>query len=248
MKRIFKKVISSVLAFAITVTAVAELPGNGIMATQSIAVTAAAETAGVPEGYTAITNMEELYAIRSNPSGKYILMNDIDMSETAEGGKWDCGTGWAPIPTFSGTFDGNGHKLMNMHIFGSFSNLSGFIASLKSDSTIRNVKFTNVDVDINESTNCYGTIAASAGESGILVTNCDVDGNIKINTNTSYNANAVGGIIGKCYSNNAENVISMCSINGTIEAKASYLGGICGYENANGLSERKYFYCYIRKL
>ena len=225
MKRIFKKVISSVLAFAITVTAVAELPGNGIMAKQSIAVTAAAETADVPEGYTAITNMEELYAIRSNPSGKYILMNDIDMSETAKGGKWDCGTGWAPIPTFSGTFDGNGHKLMNMHIFGSVSDKAGFIAVLSSKGTVKNVSFTGVDVDV--STNYYGTVVAYATKSGILIKNCDVDGNISVKSASS--SSYVGGIAGCLFSyNSGANEISACSTRGTIESTATYTGGICG--------------------
>ena len=32
----------------------------------------------VPDGFTGIYNNEDLNAIRNNPSGKYILMNDID--------------------------------------------------------------------------------------------------------------------------------------------------------------------------
>ncbi len=236
MKRIFKKVISSVLAFAITVTAVAELPGNGIMAKQSIAVTAAAETADVPEGYTAITNMEELYAIRSNPSGKYILMNDIDMSETAKGGKWDCGTGWAPIPTFSGTFDGNGHKLMNMHIFGSVSDKAGFIAVLSSKGTVKNVRFSGVDVDV--STDYYGTVAAYVSGSEIKITDCHVDGNISVKNTSS--SSYVGGIVGRLsYDSSDGSEISMCSTEGSIGTTATYTGGICGY-SYNGTWDTSY--------
>lgn len=35
----------------------------------------------VPAGYTAIRTIDDLYAIRNNLSGKYILMNDIDLSQ-----------------------------------------------------------------------------------------------------------------------------------------------------------------------
>lgn len=40
----------------------------------------------VPEGYTGVYTIDDLYAIRNNLSGKYILMNDIDLSATAPGG------------------------------------------------------------------------------------------------------------------------------------------------------------------
>ena len=61
----------------------------------------------IPEGYTEIRNIGDLYAIRNNPSGKYILVNDIDMSSTQKGGEYDLGRGWTPIETFNGTLDGN---------------------------------------------------------------------------------------------------------------------------------------------
>ena len=53
----------------------------------------AAVSATVPEGYTPIYTIDDLYAVRNDLSGNYILMNDIDLSETAPGGDWDCGYG-----------------------------------------------------------------------------------------------------------------------------------------------------------
>ncbi len=52
-----------------------------------------------------ITSYEELLKIKDNPSGDYILMNDLDLS----------GKNWIPL-TFTGTFDGNGHSILNVTI------------------------------------------------------------------------------------------------------------------------------------
>ena len=73
----------------------------------------------IPDGYTPIYTIADLAGINSNPSGKYILMNDIDMTnETLPGGSWDTGHGWTPIDGFYGVFDGNGHHIIGMHIYG----------------------------------------------------------------------------------------------------------------------------------
>lgn len=48
----------------------------------------------VPAGYIAIRTIVDLYAIRNNLSGKYILMNEIDLSKaTALGGAYDTRNG-----------------------------------------------------------------------------------------------------------------------------------------------------------
>ena len=38
----------------------------------------------VPSGYTGIYNIDDLAGIENNPLGKYILMNDIDMTEVTK--------------------------------------------------------------------------------------------------------------------------------------------------------------------
>lgn len=78
----------------------------------------AAETV-VPEGYEPISSADQLNGIRNNLSGKYILTEDIDLTEyTKEGGIFDTGNGWTPINNFTGTFDGNEHRIIGMHIYG----------------------------------------------------------------------------------------------------------------------------------
>ena len=71
----------------------------------------------VPDGYVAIHNISELYSIRNGLDQNYILMNDIDMSTaTAPGGDYDMGNGWSPIEDFTGNFDGNGYRIIGMHL------------------------------------------------------------------------------------------------------------------------------------
>lgn len=54
---------------------------------------------------TPIHTVEELLAIQAAPQGSYILMNDLDLS----------GIPW-PCMDFSGSFDGNGHALLNLEL------------------------------------------------------------------------------------------------------------------------------------
>lgn len=52
-----------------------------------------------------IHTVEELLAIAEDPEGSYILMTDLDLA----------GIDW-PCINFSGTFDGNGHALLNLEL------------------------------------------------------------------------------------------------------------------------------------
>ena len=65
----------------------------------------------VPDGYIGIYTAEDLDNIRNNLSGKYILMNNIDLSSYDN---------WNPIGTsetpFTGELDGNGYAVENMTI------------------------------------------------------------------------------------------------------------------------------------
>ncbi|WKA53984.1 InlB B-repeat-containing protein [Planococcus shixiaomingii] len=76
--------------------------------------------AEVPVGYIGIYSPEDLQKVRGNLSGKYIMMNDIDLTEaTIEGGAlYNNGAGWSPIGNattpFVGIFDGNGYKITGL--------------------------------------------------------------------------------------------------------------------------------------
>ena len=118
----------------------------------NVPVSASQNTA--PSGYTPIYSIADLYGINNNLSGKYILMNDIDMSSTAPGGDWDFGNGWNPIGYidgktyyFNGVFDGNGYKIKNMYIYGQpKSDYLGLFACI--GGRISNLALENIYIDI----------------------------------------------------------------------------------------------------
>ena len=154
----------------------------------------------IPEGYTPIYTFEDLYAVRNNLSGNYILMNDIDMTElTAPGGDWDInGTGWEPIGTydepFKGIFDGNSHAIIGMNIHGDVQYNSVGLFGGAYSATIKNLGVLKCDININNS----GAVGAIASEIRwqSQIYNCMVSGKIIV---TGYSPD-VGGVVGNDHS------------------------------------------------
>jgi hypothetical protein len=102
---------------------------------------------GNDSNYIPITTAQELINIRSNLSGNYRLMNDIDL-ESSE---------WTPIGTdtapFSGTLDGKNHTISNLKIttpqvyVGLFGYNQGMIKNLNLDNVeikVFGLSFSNV--------------------------------------------------------------------------------------------------------
>lgn len=86
------------LIFIILVLLAALLAVPGVMATEI-------EETQIPEDMIQIHTVEDLMAIAENPSGKYILMDDLDLN----------GIEWIPMD-FAGTLDGNGHAILNLTV------------------------------------------------------------------------------------------------------------------------------------
>lgn len=208
---------------------------------------------GDGESYIEIRTVEDLYFVRNNLTANYILMNDIDLTEaTKVGGDWDfMGNGWNPIGSndvygfgkFSGTFNGNGHKITGLRInatkypsgatspsyVGLFSSVSGTVKNLTVEGSVRSVLAGQCQV---------GGITANVSSG--TVTNCvsNVDVYVEGKGGSAY----VGGIAG--YSYNA--AISNCVNNGEVTAYANgstvYAGGIVGLntDSGNGTIKNSY--------
>ncbi|MDR0453735.1 MAG: hypothetical protein LBH05_02855 [Deferribacteraceae bacterium] len=157
----------------------------------------------------------ELYNISNDLSAKYILVADINLSDIAN---------WELTGNFTGEFDGNGYKIINLK-----SNRSGLFGNV-SGGIISNVALENVNL------NCGSSAGGIANQvSGGIITNSYTAGNINASSNsTAYS----GGIAG--YVDNSKIINSYCS--GNINASSTYSpssdffssvyaysGGIVGY-------------------
>ncbi len=181
------------------------------------------------DGYIEVRTVEELYSIRNDLTAKYILMNDIDLTEaTAKGGDWDFGgRGWNPIGSgdtyyrgsFSGIFDGNGYSVIGMRIetTSSVGGYVGLFSSIAKSGVVKNLTMKDAYVDENKS-GCAGIIAA---ENIGTVTNCSVSGRIEGNSYTGGIVGVNNGVIEKC--RNTANVFGTSG--------DSYCGGIAGSNN-----------------
>lgn len=204
-------------------------------------INANAQETSVPDGYTGIYNIADLSGIRNNPSGKYILMNDIDMTEdTKKGGDWDNGMGWAPIEEFSGVLDGNGHQIIGMNIYTDTDESAeetwyvGLIGLLKNGS-IKNLGMKNVNIDVKARYvgALVGRIEFKNSPKTSVIKNCYISGDIR-NTNgynIYYSSGGIAGYIGSSvYSDDTviENCLNMANITVGTAGADSYAGGILG--------------------
>jgi hypothetical protein len=188
----------------------------------------------------------DLYAVRNNLGGHYILMNDLDSttdgyeelaSPIANGGK-----GWQPIGTshntFAGTFDGQGYKIYNL-----FSNRPGemyvgLFSAVGEGGVVQNIGVVNADVT------GYGGVGGLAGDSEGTVSNSYATGIVNgtgwvgglmgVNLGTvskSYSTaivtgdERVGGLVG--WNEGSEASVSNSYSTGTITGRYS-VGGLVG--------------------
>ena len=192
--------------------------------------------------YTQIKTIADLYAINNDLSGKYVLMNDIDMAAT-DGGDYDMdGCGWKPIGYngssynyFTGIFDGNGHKLKNLTFKGDKYTHVGLFAGTSS-AIIRNLGIENLNAK------CNGVyIGGIVGRHyyGSYIEKCYVLGNIE-ELNVPSGNNYIGGIAGKI--DWSSTYIWDCFTSVNIKSKGSKAGGISCSDNNDLISN-----CYTTK-
>lgn len=173
---------------------------------------------GVPIPIYTRANLE---AIASNLGGNYILMNDIDLS----------GNNWKPLgytydAPFTGTLNGNGHKITGMKaVVGSKDVLTGFF-NVINGGVVYNLHFSNCTVT-GFGGGTTGTLAAELSNGYIF--NCSV-------TNSSViNGDFCGGMIG-LIGLSEKAVVAHCRVsNSSVQgSEINYyskidVGGLAGY-------------------
>ncbi|NLO45908.1 MAG: hypothetical protein GX107_05315 [Clostridiales bacterium] len=158
----------------------------------------------IPEGFTAIHTPEDLDAVRSNLSGKYILMNDIDLAEFGS---------WIPIgidtnlltsgnsEPFTGVFDGNGFVIKNLNILEFDPDNYGVgLFGVMSSATVKNLGLSSINIDITAEAAVISVGSIAGRATGSTIHNCFVSGSIKISTSKELNGRTfisfVGGVMG----------------------------------------------------
>ncbi len=197
-----------------------------------------------------IKNEQQLLAISKDLplTAHYKLNNDIKLITKS----W-IPIGANPAGTFTGVFDGNGHKITNLNIGGTtnrydniglFAVNNGTISNLtvEAGEIIGNSK--NIGIIAGDGTgtisNCVtsgkitGSFSSSVGSiagTGKTISNCQSTCDINVTLNgtleysTSSDASAIGGIVGR----SSEGAVSNCNFKGTIEVpEVNFCGGIIG--------------------
>jgi len=162
-----------------------------------------------------ITNAAQLQEMKNNLTAHYVLMNDIDCSDTVN---WNSGAGFEPVGDkanrFIGSLDGQNYVINGLFINrGNYVGLFGYSESVE----ISNVGLVDVDITGEFSTGglvgykYYGTI-----------TNSYATGNVS-------GGWCVGGLVG--YSDHG--TITNCYSTGSVTATGHDVGGLVGVNRGN---------------
>ncbi len=207
-----------------------------------------------PETFTTqIATYEQLCSFRDAVNNK-ATYEGITVQLTSDIALKD---GWTPIgnfardngvKSFSGVFDGNNKTISNLNNIGyspknTFKNTSTItgkkefvygLFGIVTNATIKNVKLTNVNIDIPTGASVYGDkVGALVGFSfgDLTVENVTVSGKVSA-------FDGVGGIVGGAYNEKGTNakeatvIISNCVNNAQVNG-GEKAAGILGYTNAN---------------
>jgi hypothetical protein len=184
---------------------------------------------GPSPDYLEIRNWHELYAIRDDLGGHYLLMNDLDSTTIGygelAGNTADQGKGWRPIGTsdgpFTGTFDGQGYGISDMLINRADESAVGLFGAVGVEGGIQNVRVLNADV-------------AGDWAVGILVGENLGDVRNSYSGGTMIGTDCVGGLVG----GNAGGVTDSCSA--AVVTGRWDVGGLVGCSDSRGSVTNSY--------
>jgi len=168
------------------------------------------------DGVIHIRTVEDLLALAKDCSldtwsdgKKVVLDSDLSLS----------GSAFDSIPSFNGSFDGQGHTIYDMEL-SSAQSPCGFFLETGKDADISNLHVSGSVVTHGDDSMVGGLVGLNRG----MLTGCSFSGVVNALTQ-------VGGIAGK---NDASGVIVSCSASGTVRG-LTQVGGIAG-ENAGALT------------
>jgi hypothetical protein len=170
-----------------------------------IAVISAPDSAATP-----IATAEDLLAVADNPSGSYVLVNDIDVTAISAGSAAslaELGAGsWKPLcaelqTPFTGILDGQGFVITGLYTQAKIGRVAGLFASIGAAGVVRNLGLERSVLAPVTSELIGGIANDNAG----LIENCFVAGLLSADASTSGTVYAGGistmntGKISDCY-------------------------------------------------
>jgi len=175
----------------------------------------------VPAGYVGIYTADDLDNLRNDLSGKYIVMNDIDLADFNNGE-------WVPIGSsdngFKGVFDGNGYAIHNMKITESASEGVGLFCRI-SNAEVKNTGLTDANIDLQDESEMQAIgIICGFSDGSTTINNCFAKG--KITADSPFLSSYIGGICG--YNTGTSTLTITNCFNKSNISKAAHVGGILG--------------------
>lgn len=206
-------------------------------------------TTFAPYQIATLAQLKHLSETTSDWNKHFILISDIDASDTKN---WNNAIGFMPIgdawsgerqqEAFTGTLNGNFHKISNLYI--NTSQIHVGLFGYTEGANIRNLSLTNVDI---LSTDYVGGLIGSSNNTEVK--NCSVTGKVQFetqgglligkieNSKISYchtkgtviaNNIASGGLVGYCIHSDINNSYSTAAVSGSMSGG---LTGICSYSS-----------------
>ena len=153
--------------------------------------------------------------------------NDDSRTDIAGDTYWNNGVGWAPIWSYSGVLEGNGHAIDNLYINRTERGRSGLFSRLTDGAIVRNLGLTNVNITSN------GDAGAFAG----LVTRASISNSYATGSIDVYsNGDSVGGFVGEASGHpSGKDTIrdSYSLVNVTSTGVGANVGGLAGSMHVN---------------
>jgi len=166
----------------------------------------------------------QLQNINNNLNAHYVQASDIDLGEI----------NFLPIGTdanpFTGTYDGGGHKISNLHINLSSTGDVGLFGMISNGASVSDVNLENVNIVNNG--NWY--VGALVGRNfGGFINNCSVTG---VLTGGDY----IGGLVGNNNGNMSTISIGNSHSSVIITSAGSRIGGLVGHNDQSSLVSDSY--------
>ena len=164
---------------------------------------------------------DDLLKIKSNPSAKYCLANDIDME----------GAAWTGSCAFSGVLDGQGFKIHNFTMTGTGENVGFFTTN---SGTIKNITFEDFVFSV-EQASAYNAGTVAGTNSGNIescnVLDCSLTYTLTRSAESGTVQSFVGGMVG---TNNG--TLASCSFQGKLYGKVDSRNTYTLYWNSSHLT------------